>query len=154
MESKSENKYYLSNNLLTELSKDIKISVDNRNSLWTINKIESLEHNEATGKTIPIGKAVETLSLGDLLEYTDSELGLVVGKVCEIKEKEVLVMKPTKDRFLMGNYSQIVGYTPYSFTANQFSTKNNENSVKTLSTILITISIVASILLFLIYLLN
>lgn len=144
-----ENKYYLSNNLPT-LTSDIKSTLDYKNGLWIINKIESYDNNK------PNGQAVQTLALGDLIEYIDRELsfssdgaylGTIIGKVFEIKEKEVLLIKPNKERYLMGNNSQFVNYTPFTYE-NILPVKN------TISSYLIAIYILIFVICLLILLIS
>lgn len=144
-----ENKYYLSNNLPT-VTPDIKSTIDYKNGLWIINKIESYDNNK------PNGQAVQTLALGDLIEYIDRELsfssdgaylGTIIGKVFEIKEKEVLLIKPNKERYLMGNNSQFVNYTPFTYE-NILPVKN------TISSYLIAIYILIFVICLLILLIS
>lgn len=139
-----ENKYFLSNNLPSQ-SEDIRSNLD---GIWIINRIDFYDENNK-----PKGTGVQTLGLGDLIEYIDRELsytttdvfiGPVIGQVVEIKEKEVLLSKPNKERYLMGNNSQFINYTPYSYTANVSSPKTTTK----ISGYVIAISILISIICF------
>lgn len=118
--SQPENKFFLSNNSIFEENIENSLEFFN-NGYWTINYLDDK-------------KPIRSLSLGDYIEYVDSELSFeylkqefvegsvspeneprrfiktVTAKVIEIKINEISLQKENSSRYVMGHLSKFVNY--------------------------------------------